>query len=68
MHISGLNSREHLTRCGPSAWGLGREGLTAHNKKPAFYETLHRGSDLPGCYEHGNEPWGSIKVGKFLTS
>jgi hypothetical protein len=33
------------TTGGRPAWGLG-EGLTTHREEQAFYETLHRVSDL----------------------
>jgi hypothetical protein len=32
----------------------------------ACYEMLHWASDLVHSCEHGDEPWGSIKVRKFL--
>jgi len=35
--------------------------------KQTSYEMLHGASELAGSYEHGNEPTGSIKGGKFLV-
>jgi hypothetical protein len=35
-------------------------------KKTAYYETLHRASELVGFCEHGNEPPSPIKDGEFL--
>jgi hypothetical protein len=50
----------------PPPWGLGEGLTTPHHKKPACYEMLHRSSELVGSSEHSNEPFGSIKGGKFL--
>jgi hypothetical protein len=55
-----------LTGSGPPAWGL-VVGLTSpHCKNLACCKILHRGSELVGPCEYGNEPLGSIKDKKFL--
>jgi hypothetical protein len=51
---------------GPPACGLGEGLTTTHCKNTAYYEMLHRASELVGCCEHSNELSGSIK-GNFLT-
>jgi len=48
-------------------WALGKGLTTPHRKrKTACYEMLHMASELAGSCEHGNEPSGSIKDGKYL--
>jgi hypothetical protein len=65
LQILRISSRKKPTRGGLPAWKL-REGLTTCHLKEISYEMLHRASELAGCCEHGNEPSGSIKRGKFL--
>jgi hypothetical protein len=62
----GYLGHRQTTRGGPPAWGMGEKLTTSHRKKPSCYEMLHRGSELAGCCEHGNETSGSIKGGEFL--
>jgi hypothetical protein len=59
-------SHVQLRRGGPPAWELGGELTTPYRKIFAYYEMIHRVSDLAGLCKHGNELSGSIKGEIFL--
>jgi len=46
--------------------GLGKELAAPHRKRNSFLRIVTRGTEQAGSCEHGNEPSGIIKGGKFL--
>jgi hypothetical protein len=60
-----INSCGQLTRGSPPVWGLCKGLTTANHKKSAFYEMLHRASEVADFCEHNTAPSGSKKGGEF---
>jgi len=48
------------------SWGLDEEVITPHRKRADYYEVLHRVSEAGSC-GLGNEPFGSVRGGHFMT-
>jgi hypothetical protein len=54
------SSRGQPTKCGPTPWGLGEGLTTLHCKKTAFYETLHRASEMDRSLSQDRGHWQAL--------
>jgi hypothetical protein len=59
-----FSNQSHIS--GSSAWGLSEEKTTPQYKKTAYYEIIHRVSDLAVFYEHCSNISGCIKHEDFV--